>query len=245
MLVTFVVPNTYSPSTSLVLNINGVETTVNGTTISDKLNWGSSGTTETYNVCVVIEFGKAKIKKEISKIEITTPELVVGEKLNTDISKFQVKIDNSENLEITNIKWLSEDLTDLSIDTIEAGKKYRVQVNFNVPNKYGVSSNVIITVNGEQVHFEDMSSDEFNYATSGNLNYDYAVVTSNSIEVKNTADENKQENNTETKSGNDSKVTETTNNPKTGDTIVKVIFISVLSMIAVAYTINSIRKQNI
>lgn len=180
---------------------------------------------------------QARVQKEISKIEIITPELVIGEKLCTDISKIQVKIDDNENLDVTNVKWLSEDLKDLSSDIIEAGKKYRAQVEFNVPNKYGVSSNVIITVNGNQVHFENMSSYEFNYATLGNKNYDYASVISNPIEAEGNIDENKQENNT--------KATKTIKNPKTGDTIVKVIIVSVLSMIGIAYIINSIRKQNI
>lgn len=180
---------------------------------------------------------QARVQKEISKIEMIIPELVIGEKLCTDISKIQVKIDDNENLDVTNVKWLSEDLKDLSNDIIEAGKKYRAQVDFNVPNKYGVSSNVIITVNGDQVHFKNMSSYEFNYATLGDKNYDYASVISNPIEAKDNIDENKQENNT--------KATKTIKNPKTGDTIVKVIIISVLSMIGIAYIINSIRKQNI
>lgn len=201
---------------------------------------------------ITYNFEQAKVQKEISKIEITTPTPIVGEKLNTDISNYQVKIDDTEMLSVDSVKWLSEDYQELSSDIAEEGKKYTSCVDFKVPNKYGMSSNVIITVNGEKVYFENMASNEFNYATSGENDFDDASVSKlmeaktvvkeeTKTEIEGTkTEEAKEENKAEEVTNNQS----TLKNPKTGDTIATTFIILGVSILGLAFTINSIKKQN-
>ncbi len=210
------------------------------------------------SIIVTYNFGHAKVQKEISKIEITTPTPVIGKKLDTNISNYQVKIDGNEILKIEDVEWLSEDYQKLDSDTVEEGKKYVTSVHFKVPNKYGMNSNVVITVNGEQLHFENMASNEFNYATAGDDNFDDAFVCKvmeakkedkeePTEEIK---EESKQEENENSKAEEENKNEEPTanqtelKNPKTGDTIVTTLSILTLSVIGLAFTINNIKKQN-
>lgn len=205
------------------------------------------------SVSVTYDFGKAKVQKEISKIDITVPTPIIGKKLDTDISNYQVKIDDSETLVIENVKWLTEDYEELSSNIAEEGKKYASSIYFKVPNKYGISTDVIITVNGERLYFENMVSNEFNYATSGDSNYDDAIV-SKVLEAK---QEDKEEIGTESRQEAEDKTKETTDsdavatekqskikNPKTGDTIINAFIVLVISVLGLAFTINNIKKQN-
>lgn len=245
----FLVPNKYAPSSNIVVTVNGTQ--INAQNL-EELNWGSFGDLDNDGVGVIFEFGNAKAQKEISKIEITSPTPVAGEKLTTDISKFEVKIDGTETLNITNVEWLSEDFKTLSSDIAEAGKKYNVRIDFNIPNKYALSSDIIVTVNGEQINVNNI--EEFNYASSGDLEFDYTCV-NKLMEVKEASkEEPKEEPNEESKEeiteGNateETKKDETVNetkNPKTGDTITKSFIIFIIAVVGIALTINSIKKQN-
>ena len=245
----FFVPNTYTPSSNIVITVNGTQ--INTKDI-EQLNWGSYGDVNNDGVFVCFDFGNAKVQKEISKIEITSPTPVAGEKLTTDISKFEVKIDGTETLNITNVEWLSEDFKTLSSDIAEVGKKYNVRIDFNIPNKYDLSSDIIVTVNGEQINVNNI--EEFNYASSGDLEFDYTCV-NKLMEVKETPkedpkeepkDESKEET-TEENATEETKKDETVNetkNPKTGDTITKSFIIFIIAVAGIALTINSIKKQN-
>ena len=241
----FFVPNTYTPSSNIVITVNGTQ--INAKDI-EELNWGSYGAADNDGVFVCFEFGNAKVQKEISKIEITSPTPVAGEKLTTDISKFEVKIDGIETLNITNVEWLSEDFKTLSSDIAEAGKKYNVGINFNIPNKYALSSDIIITVNGEQINVNNI--EEFNYASSGDLEFDYTCV-NKLMEVKEASKEEPEEESkeeiTEGNATEETKKDETVNetkNPKTGDTITKSFIIFIIAVAGIALTINNIKKQN-
>ena len=245
----FLVPNKYVPSSNVVVTVNGTKIDVKNI---EELNWGSTGDINNDEVGVTFKFGNAKPQKEISKIEITSPTPVAGEKLTTDISKFEVKIDGTETLNITNIEWLSEDFKTLSSDIAEVGKKYNVRIDFNIPNKYDLSSDIIVTVNGEQINVNNI--EEFNYASSGDLEFDYTCV-NKLMKVKEATkedpkeepkDESKEET-TEENATEETKKDETVNeikNPKTGDTITISFIIFIIAVAGMALTINSIKKQN-
>ena len=238
ILLDFLVPNKYVPSSNIVVTVNG--TKINSQNL-DELNWGAHGDTDNDGVVVAFKFGKAKEQKEISKIEITTPTPIAGEKLITDISKFEVKIDGTETLNITNVKWLSEDFKALSSDIAEAGKKYNVGIDFNIPNKYALSSDIIVTVNGEQINVDNI--EEFNYASSGDLDFDYTHV-NKLIEVKEATKENPKDEAKEEPKEESDEAGKETKNPKTGDTITKSFIIFIIAVAGIALTINSIKKQN-
>lgn len=241
--------DSYSYSSDETILMNGIKLNkgtdyILGEAVIDNVYYQS--TFITYN------FEYAKPQKEISKIEITTPRPVIGEKLSTDISKFEVKIDGTETLNITNVVWLSEDFKTLSSDIAEAGKNYNIRIEFNIPNKYALSSDIIVTVNGEEINVDNI--EEFTYASSGDLDFDYTCV-NKLMEVKEASKEEPKENPTEqpkeeskeenaTEETKKDETVKETKNPKTGDTITKSFIIFIIAVAGIALTINSIKKQN-
>ena len=82
--------------------------------------------TKDNDIKVIINDESSEAQKEISKIEATGSELIVGEKLIYDVSKYNVTLDGNEKASVTEIVWEYADGSKCTENTIvEAGKKYR------------------------------------------------------------------------------------------------------------------------
>ena len=256
--VTFKLPENYTKDNDIKVIIND-ESSENNTI--EELEWNNVAQDGFIYVTITKEFGRAKAQKEISKIEATGSELIVGEKLIYDVSKYNVTLDGNEKASVTEIVWEYADGSKCTENTIvEAGKKYRLTLYFEMPVKYEANDDTYVTYNGEEIINEN--GEEF---TMGEVYADRKVTElsiSKFLEAKNVENKEDDKKDEETKENNENKAQEEQENkdenkqeekandekkiknPKTGDNIVKSMAILVISVVGLALTIKSVQKQN-
>lgn len=168
-------PNEYEISSDINITVNG--TAINAKDIK-AFNPGSTGDADFDYDAIWYEFGLPQPQKEIKKIEASVPAPIIGQ-MPADKAKITVKADSSETFEIDDLQWLKYDSTindwkECTSEEFKENEKYAVLIGFKVPNKYGISQSIKVTVNGKEIPINDFKG--FVHGHSGDEKFDYDTI---------------------------------------------------------------------
>ena len=199
-------PNKYGMTTSTKVTVNG--NSINKDNIEEYNAHG--GDLENEYIAVCYKFGESKVQKNLSKIEITAPAPTIGKTL-AKASEVTVKADGTENLKVNKIEWFRYNTVSKEYESVKntseivrPNEKYKILVDYNRPQKYGVTATTKITVNGNSINKDNI--EEYN-AHGGDLENEYTAVCYKYEDTKTQTSTTKPTNTTTVDKGNNTQQT--------------------------------------
>ena len=182
-------------------------------------------------------------KKEISKIDVKFPGLVLGELLPEDLTKYEIKLNGEEeslNSENVLIEWYEAKIDEdeyklISNEEVKIGYKYYFIISL-LKDNLKLSSDLMYTVNDNTLDGIVPS-----YHQNKILILPSKVYT---MTIEEAVEETAEEKNEKPEEKNEIEKKEKYKNPKTGNTIKTSIFTLIISAMGIIFIINRTRKQN-